>query len=140
MDAARSAFGKQSRPYNSAVLRQPDGEYFVYFYPASTDLAVLPMGGDVRYLVSEDGKTIVDKRQLHASIREENSKGKEGVTTEAAYHTHVLSDVPEDTDVMYVLMRHPPIPEYVASKRYTYVIGADGSIKFLGDTDKVLKK
>ncbi len=141
MDTARSAFGKQSRPYNAAVLLAPGGQYFVYFYPGSTDADVILMGGDVRFLVSSDGKTILEKRELHASIREWSTKEpKDGGKLQAAYHTHVLSDVPEDTDVMYVLMRHPPVPEYVASKKYTYLISAEGDIQFLGETDKVLKK
>jgi hypothetical protein len=47
------------------------------------------------------------------------------VKVEAGYHTHVLSDVPEDTDVLLVLTR---VPEFVATSKYLYTISIDGNI------------
>lgn len=44
------------------------------------------------------------------------------------YHTHVLSDVPEDTDVMLVLTRQPGVPEFVGAGAYVYTISVDGKI------------
>ncbi len=140
MDTARAALEPLNRPYNDAVLPAPNGQFYVYFYPAQTTNGVIPMGGDWRFLVTADGKTVVEKRQLHASIREDKPNLPKGTTEAAAYHTHVLSDVPEDTDVMYVLMRKPPIPEYVASAKYMYSISAAGDITFMGETKKLLKK
>ena len=47
----------------------------------------------------------------------------------AGYHVHVLSDVPEDTDVLYVLTRRPSMPEYVGStKNHMFSVNTDGSI------------
>lgn len=49
--------------------------------------------------------------------------------TAAGYHTHVITDVPEDTDVFHVLMQSPPLPEYIGTKNGTYVVNTDGTIK-----------
>jgi hypothetical protein len=40
----------------------------------------------------------------------------------------VLSDVPEDTDVLLVLTRQPRVPEIVMTPTYIYTIGVDGRI------------
>lgn len=139
MDTARTAFGPQTQAFNDAVLPAHDGQFYVYFYPGSTDSNVILMGGDVRYLVSADGQKILETRKLHASIRKEEVHPKGIQKVEMAFHTMVLSDVPEDTDVMYVLMRHPAVTELVASQKFIYQIDANGDIKFLGDTKKFLK-
>jgi hypothetical protein len=51
-----------------------------------------------------------------------------GVKVASGYHTHVLSDVPEDTDVLLVLIRQPRIPEIIVAGAYLYTIGVDGRI------------
>src|SRR5882762_1515983 len=73
-------------------------------------------GGDARYLISPDGKTIVEKRQLHKSIIENRGDIRKDTTSVGGFHTHVLSNVPEDTDVFYVLTRKPSEPEYVGGR------------------------
>jgi len=50
---------------------------------------------------------------------------------EGSYHTHVLSDVPEDTDVFYVLNRNPRREEFIripSDKSRTFLIQTDGHI------------
>ena len=47
---------------------------------------------------------------------------------ESGYHTHVLSDVPEDTDVLLVLTRQPQVPEMVVTQTFMYTIATDGTI------------
>jgi hypothetical protein len=47
----------------------------------------------------------------------------------AGSHSHVLSDVPEDTDVFYVLNRRPLIPEYIAAGKHIFIVNTDGSIQ-----------
>jgi hypothetical protein len=37
--------------------------------------------------------------------------GSEGTRLAAGFHTHVLSDVPEDTDVFFVLTHGPSLPD-----------------------------
>jgi hypothetical protein len=131
-EVAMADFGKAWRPYNLAVLPEKpaegeaDGRFFVYLYPAQTKAEVYPLGGDVRYLISGDGKTIVAKRQMHKTILE-ISAGKTRKTA-GGYHTHVLSDEPEDTDVLHVLQQDPPQPELVATQHFVYQVKSDGTI------------
>ncbi|MGA2964474.1 MAG: hypothetical protein ABSD96_22660 [Candidatus Korobacteraceae bacterium] len=120
-------FGGTSRPYNIAVLPADGGSIYVYFYPAQVKEGVYPLGADVRYQVSPDGTKITEKRQLHKTIIESAPAGAD-VKVASGYHTHVLSDVPEDTDVLLVLTRQPHVPEVVVTPSYVYTIGVDGTI------------
>lgn len=99
--------------------------------PAQTKTGIYPLGGDVRYLITADGNAIVEKRQLHKTILENDpSSASKGSTPVAGFHTHVLSDVPEDTDVFYVLTRQPAQPEYIGTmNKKLYVISVDGTIR-----------
>jgi hypothetical protein len=129
MDTCRRVFQGENRPYNSAVLAAESGQMYVYFYPAQTKDGIYPLGGDVRYLVSPDGSAIIEKRQLHKSILEfDFSKTAQGAKPEASFHTHVLTDIPEDTDVFYVLSRKPALPEFIGVRKRIYIVSPDGTI------------
>jgi len=117
-------FPKPNRPYNTAILPAPDGNLFVYLYPGQTTQNVWPIGGDLRYIISGDGKTIVDRRRLHEAILDMETRANQ----KGGYHTHPMSDVPEDTDVLYVLNRKPSVPEFVGTPRQIYEIDTDGNI------------
>jgi hypothetical protein len=131
IDTALHDFQGQKHAYNVAVLPAPSDQLYVYVVPAQTKDGVYPLGGDARYRVTADGTTIVEKRQLHKTILENDpSSSSKGSTPVAGFHTHVLSDVPEDTDVFYVLTRQPPQPEYVGTmSKKLYVISTDGTIR-----------
>ncbi|MGH9730771.1 MAG: hypothetical protein ACRD4A_03660 [Candidatus Acidiferrales bacterium] len=124
--AALKDFQGEKRPYNTAVLPAESGQMYVYVVPAQTVSDVYPLGGDVRYLISADGNRVVEKRQLHKAIMDRDFRNV--ARPEAGYHTHVLSNVPEDTDVFFVLSQKSPVPEYVGTKNQIYVIKIDGSI------------
>jgi hypothetical protein len=127
LELVASDFRHSDRPYNSAILHGPNGAWYVYFYPGQTKDTVWPIGGDVRYTVSPDGSKIVEKRQLHKSILDQDLDPAK--KPQSGFHTHVLSDVPEDTDVFYVLNRRPRIPEWVGTTGgWFFVIQTDGSI------------
>jgi hypothetical protein len=127
LEMALADFGQPSRPYNSAVLPASGNQLYVYIYLAQLKAGVYPLGGDVRYLVSAGGQKILEKRQLHKIIIETApGKGKKVV---GGFHTHVLSETPEDTDVLHVLQQDPALPEMVATPHFTYEITADGSIR-----------
>lgn len=122
-------FGAANRPYNVAALPAAAEQLYVYLYPAQTKARVYPLGGDVRYLVSADGTKILEKRQMHKSILETASvPGKKVVSR---IHTHVLSDLPEDTDVFHVLTQDPPLPEFVRTPNFTYRVNIDGTIQMV---------
>lgn len=127
LELAFGDFGHPTRPYNTAILPAPDGNLYVYFYPGQTDAAIWPIGGDVRYTISSDGQRVLEKRQLHKSILD--MKFPPDVKPASGFHTHVLSDTVEDTDVFYVLNRQPLIPEYIGPLGgWFFVVNADGSI------------
>src|SRR3954447_17833392 len=54
-------FQGERRPYNVAVLPAEGGQFWVYLVPAPTRPGVWPLGGDVRYLMSQDGTKVVEK-------------------------------------------------------------------------------
>ncbi|HMJ08668.1 MAG TPA: hypothetical protein VK468_06665, partial [Pyrinomonadaceae bacterium] len=125
------------RPYNAAVLPITDGRFTVYFVPAQVTTGIFPLGGDTRYIVSSDGTKIVETRQLHRSIIDFQIPAN--AKPESGYHTAILDDVPEDTDVFHVLAREPKIPELVVTQKYVYRINTDGSILYLMTTDAFKK-
>lgn len=127
IDTALKDFQGQKRPYNVAVLPAASNQLYVYVLPAQTVDGIYPLGGDVRYLISADGSTIVEKRQMHKTILEFKSSDS-SVKTEGGIHTHVLSELPEDSDVFYVLTRKPSVPEYIGTKQGIFIIKTDGSI------------
>jgi hypothetical protein len=99
-------------------------------YPAQVKTGVYPYGGDVRYLMSADGKTLVEKHQMHKAVLESipaNAPG--GTNPVGGYHSDIFGDIPEDTDVFLVLSRYPKMPEYVVARGHVFAIAVDGSIK-----------
>lgn len=127
IDLALKDFQGEHRPYNVAVLPAPQSQIFVYVYPAQTKPRIYPLGGDVRYLIAADGTKIVERHQMHKSIIE-TAHGEKGKKLVAGFHTHVLSDLPEDTDVFHVLTQDPPLPEMVVTAHFMYQVLANGTI------------
>jgi hypothetical protein len=119
----------EKRPYNTYVLPLDSGQLYVYILPAQTVTDVYPLGGDVRYLVSADGLNIIETRQLHKSIQEVKNSVPAGAKPAAHFHTHILTDTPEDTDVFHVLCQKPPLPEFVGTRSGVYEVQIDGTIK-----------
>jgi hypothetical protein len=138
IEIALADFRGENRPYNVAILPSRSGQMYVYIVPAQTQQGVYPLGGDVRYLVSQDGSKIVETRQLHKSIIE-FATPPEAQKVEAGYHTAVLDDIPEDTDVFHVLVRRPSVPEWIATRQYVYRIEIDGAINYVMTTEAFKK-
>lgn len=131
LEASLKDFGSVSRPYNDYAIPSENGQLYVYLLPAQTTNGIYPLGGDVRYTFSSDGNTLLEKHPMHKTILESNFNDQSGqkVKPEASWHTHVLSNVPEDSDVFYVLTRKPSMPEYVGTlDKKIWVIHTDGSI------------
>ncbi len=125
------------RPFNVAVL-PIDDNFYVYIYPAVLKKDVYPLGGDWRYLVSGKTFKILETRQLHKVIFEPELPTPGGV--ESGFHIAVLDDIPEDTDVFYVLTRRPSAVELIATKNYVYKINKDGEIAYLGLAQDIFGK
>ena len=129
LDVARGAFGPANRPYNAMVIPASDeGDWYVYLVPAPTRPGVYPLGGDARYRVSRDGRTMIQRRRLHNTVLEYTRMQRPGAQAVAGSHTAVLDDRPEDTDVFHVLSREPKLPEYIASQSYFFRVDLDGRI------------
>jgi hypothetical protein len=126
LELASADYQRPKRPYNSAILHAPGGNFYVYLYPGQTKDTIWPLGGDVRYTISADGKQIIEKRQLHKTILDIEFKPEDHPV--AGVHSHILSDLPEDTDVLYVLNRRPLIPEYIGTEKKNYLVNTDGTI------------
>jgi len=131
VDLALRDFQPENATYNVAVLPAPEGQLYVYVFPAQTKEGVYLIGGDERYTVSTDGNALVDKHRMHHSIVPFDTHSiPRGSTLSAGFHVHVLSDVPEDSDVFYVLTRRPSIPEFIGfNGKVVYEIMEDGTIK-----------
>lgn len=138
IETSLSDFKGAAWPYNVAVLPAGSNQIYVYLVPAQTKQGIYPLGGDTRYLVSQDGSKIVEKRQLHISIIE-FATPSELQRVEAGYHTAVLDDIPEDTDVLHVISRKPSVPEWVATKQYVFRIEPDGTINYVMTTEAFQK-
>jgi hypothetical protein len=133
--------GEQPRAYNVAFVPTDLDRLWVYLYPASTETGVWPVGGDVRYLISADGKKIVEKRVLHKSVIEYRAPvNKDEEQLVSGMHTHVLAETPEDTDVFLVLSREPRVPELIVTKSFVFSIEVDGKIAYVGTADEFAKK
>jgi hypothetical protein len=129
LDVARGTFGAANRPYNAMVVpANGAGDWFVYLVPAPTQVGVFPLGGDARYRISADGRTLLERRRLHNAVLEYTRMQKEGAKAIAGSHTAVLDDRPEDTDVFHVLSREPKLPEYIVSRGYYFRVDLDGRI------------
>ena len=135
IELALKDFGGANRPYNVAVLPVPAEQLYVYVYPAQTKARVYPLGGDVRYLVSADGTKIVEKRQMHKNIIEAPA-APTGKKAAGGVHTHVMSDLPEDTDVFHVLTQDPPLAEFVGTEHFLYQVKTDGTIQIQKEMKK----
>ncbi len=133
-------FEGQQRPYNVAVLPAEKARFWVYLVPAPTKPGIWPLGGDVRYLMSADGTKIQEKRPLHRSVIEIEPPKDKDQQQVAGIHTHVLDEIPEDTDVFHVLSRKPAVPEMILTKQYVFQVDRDGTIKYVGKAEEVLKK
>ncbi len=127
IEIAMRDLGPTSRPYNIAVLPADHESMYVYLYPAQVKAGVYPLGADVRYRVSPDGTKIIEKRQMHKTIIESDT-ARTDITVKVGYHSHVLSEVPEDTDVFLVLTRQPQVPEIVVAGPYMFTIDVNGKI------------
>ena len=130
LETAGRDFGRPERLYNTYVLPTGKGQLYVYFLPAQTKDGIYPLGGDVRYTLTLDGGTIVDKRQMHKTIVENKTDLAAGQKLAAGTHTHATDNEIEDSDVFHVLVRTPSIPEYVGTPdKHMYEIQTDGTIK-----------
>ena len=130
-EKALADFPLEQPSYNTYVLPRPDGQFYFYLLPATHAPGVRLLGGDIRYLFSADGNTILDRHPMHKAILtfDANQQPKDGKEV-AGVHSHILTTCPEDSDVFYVLSRKPSMPEIVLTGAHEmYVVATDGTIE-----------
>jgi hypothetical protein len=132
-DLAVMTFGVTSQPYSAAVIPNEKGEWLVYLVPSADAASAWPVGDDVRYRISADGRRVLETHRMHAGM-----VVADGTRLTAGKPRKTLHDLPEDSDVFHVLMSRPASPEIVATSRYRYAIGVDGSIKLLSGKETVV--
>ncbi len=120
------------RPYNVLVVPADDDQHFIYLLPAPTDAVTWVLGGDVRYLVSAEGDKILETRELHDELVEKPAPKEADVKPDqTSEHETKIDNIPEDTDVYYVLTREASMPERVKTPLYKFEIDLDGEITLL---------
>lgn len=125
-----------NRRYNVAVLPAEDNNFWVYLYPAPQKSNILPLGGDVRYLIDSNTYKIKERWRMHIRIMEVNYNLEEGKKAVMGVHTNLMDDAPEDTDVYYVLTRSPSIPQLIITQNFVYVIKENGGIKYISTVEE----
>lgn len=118
--------------YDYALLQRQDGAWYAYLYPAYTGYANPQFGADGRLTISADGTQIIENHRMHNALISEGANVPQHAQSVAGFHTDVVDDVPEDSDVFHVLLRQPRIPDYVGASGHLYRINADGTIDDLG--------
>ena len=132
IDTATALFWPRSRPYEAAALPAPDGSWWVYVLPAPNRAGSWPLGDDMRYHISRDGRNILGARRMHVgTIDFDRTKKADDARFVAGVHNTLVGDVPEDSDVFHVLTRRPRVFEYVFTPRFLYMINEDGSIRLV---------
>jgi hypothetical protein len=132
IDTATALFWPTNRPYDAAVLPSADGSWWVYVVPAPNREGVWPLGDDMRYRISADGRSVLEARRMHiGTVEFDRTKRPPETRLVAGVHNTMVSDAPEDSDVFHVLTRTPRVFEYVFTPRFLYMINEDGSIRFV---------
>lgn len=128
LSAARQSAADSPGSYLILPLDKNHKRFYVYLYPRDKGKAYL-LGGDKRYkvILDADGVLVAETKQLHqATLKYQVKKN-----ARFGYHSAVIDDKPEDTDVLHVLTRKPVLPEFVSTTNYLYRIETDGQIKFV---------
>jgi hypothetical protein len=134
MDLATMTLGVTARAYSAAAIPNEKGEWLVYLTPSPDAASVWPLGDDVRYRVSEDGRRILETHRMHAGMMESNR----GDARLVAKGGKALRDLPEDSDVFHVLVNRPSVAKVVVTPRHQYRIDVDGSIRLLQGKETVV--
>ncbi|MBI1684996.1 hypothetical protein [Caulobacter hibisci] len=96
--------------YNTAIVRDPEGDGFIVWLLAPSPAAgAIPVGGHYRISVAADGKTVTRVDALSAScLMIEKPKAAEGKPA-LAFATHIVSPTPVETQVFLSLLYKLPL-------------------------------
>jgi hypothetical protein len=99
--AAKSfTFRCSNAPANTVAFRDPkDGGWLVWVMSATNDPNQMVLGGHIRFSISADGKSIIQKDALSKGCNILSRKGSDGTVPVAYFFTHIVSDTPVETHV-----------------------------------------
>lgn len=123
--------------YNTSVFREEDGTLTVYLLPGNKNPDIVLLGGDFKVMLSPDGSQVIKKFPLHRTMLEISVAPKEGKPA-GAFHTHILDDIPTETDVALVLLYPSLAPHSVMGREWFSQIDKNGKITILGKTKEIL--
>jgi len=130
-------FDVRGGAYNTSVFREEDGMLTVYVVPGNKNPDVALLGGDFKVFVSPDGSQVVKKVPLHRAILEIPIAPKEGKPA-GSFHTHILDDIPTETDVAQVILYPSLAPHSILGREWFSQIDKNGKITILGRTKEIL--
>lgn len=126
--------------YNTNVFREQDGTITVYFIPGNKEPDTVILGGDFKVSISNDALKVLNKTKLHTSFLKMPLKEEKGQQTAGAFHTHILGDLPTETDVALIILNPVLAPHYITAQTWMSKINADGQITVLGKSEEILKE
>lgn len=132
--AARDLPGVCRPGYNSVVTKDPgrDG-WLVWMLAPMPQAGAVPVGGHYRFMISADGKTVVERDALFAScmVMSPPPKATPGQRPAALFVSHVVSQTPVETHVF--LQLQAGLAMYVLAGDHTWKIDG-GRITDTGPT------
>lgn len=119
----------EAQPYNFAVIPSGSDNLYLYYYPAQASYDTYRFGGDVRYTFNTKSNSITDTLRLHEAILNMPYVKDKTQEINATLSSAIVTDIPVETDVLYVLLRKFPAEHRVATKKGIYVITPEGKIR-----------
>lgn len=127
LSSARNSVTEACSENLNSVILEADTGWNVFFLTAPTESDVIPVGGAQRFLVSQDGKTVLEqelysKTCMHLQPKDEN--------VQALMMTHIVDDIPSPIHVFTSLAYDYPF--YVATSLGLWKV-VDGEIEEVKD-------
>lgn len=111
-ETAAAYMTKACRPgYNSAILKDPDGDgWLVWMLAPSPGAGVIPVGGHYRFTISADGQTVEERDALSAScLTLAKPELPPGAKPQGMVVSHLVSPTPLETHVFLSLLYRQPM-------------------------------
>jgi len=96
--------------YNSAILKDPDGDgWLVWLLAPSPAAGAIPVGGHYRFTISADGRTLERRDALSTScLVIQTPQLPPGAKPEGLFVNHIVSPTPVETHVFLSLLYRQP--------------------------------
>ncbi len=128
-ETAASYLPSTCRPgYNSAVLKDPDGDgWLVWMLAPSPAQDVIPLGGHYRFTISADGSTVEERDALSGGcLTVAKPKLAPGAKAESVMVSHLASPTPLETHVFLSLLYRQPM--FVTTAQHQLWVVGSGQI------------